>query len=59
MSVTSITSGTIGGGVARCGASIVTSTKMRYTTNSRKTTERIPNGGKRLAKYILYILAKG
>ena len=35
-SMTSITSGTIGGGAARCGASIVTSTEMRYTTNSRK-----------------------
>ena len=39
-SMTSITSGTIGGGAARCGASIVTSTEMRYTTNSRRTTEK-------------------
>ena len=58
-SMTSITSGTIGGGAAPCGASIVASTEMRYTTSSRRTTERIPHGGKRRAKYILYILAKG
>ena len=54
-SMTSITSGTIGGGAAPCGASIVASTEMRYTTSSRRTTERIPHGGKRRAKYIIYL----